>query len=165
MSSQATERRRQGKERMLKSLKKSRSWNKMTGGWQVPKFISCSSSAFWLSSRLIRLMRRSQGIHNILSLALQESIRLLDWFAVWLLLASWKLFPRDLAEEFTIKKWENHWKVIDNIFCITNEISFTIISLSSSDKFFLESWFSSWNYYFLTNYHWNLLVFTLYIRS
>ena len=72
---------------------------KMTGGWQVPKFISCSSSAFWLSSRLIRLMRRSQGIHNILSLALQESIRLLDWFAVWLLLASWKLFPRDLAEE------------------------------------------------------------------
>ena len=40
----------------------------------------------------------SQGIHNILSLALQESIRLLDWFAVWLLLASWKLFPRDLAD-------------------------------------------------------------------
>ena len=26
------------------------------------------------------------------------------------------------------------------IFCITNEISFTIISLSSSDKFFLDEW-------------------------
>merc|ERR1712012_1461476 len=67
--------------------------------------------------------------------------------------------------ELAPSKQENHWKVIDNIFCITNEISFTIISLSSSDKFFLESWFSSWNYYFLTNYHWNLLSFTLYIRS
>ena len=51
------------------------------------------------------------------------------------------------------------------LFCITNEISFTIISLSSSDKFFLKSWFSSWNYYYITNYHWNLLRFTLYIRS
>merc|ERR1712194_632020 len=49
------------------------------------------------------------------------------------------------------------------IFCITSEISFTIISLSSSDKFFLEFWFSSWNCYCITNYHWNLLRFTLYI--
>ena len=32
------------------------------------------------------------------------------------------------------KDWKN-----EIIFCITNEISFTIISLSSSDKFFLES--------------------------
>ena len=63
------------------------------------------------------------------------------------------------------EKISKSWKNIEIIFCITNEISFTIISLSSSDKFFLESWFSSWNYYFLTNYHWNLLRFTLYIRS
>ena len=51
------------------------------------------------------------------------------------------------------------------IFCITNEISFTIISLSSSDKLFLESGFFIRNYYYITNYHWNLLRFTLYIRS
>merc|ERR1739848_788394 len=51
------------------------------------------------------------------------------------------------------------------IFCITNEISFTIISLSSSDKFFLESWFFIRNYYYITNYYRNLLRFTLYIRS
>ena len=58
------------------------------------------------------------------------------------------------------------WPVVSRIiFCITNEISSTIISLSSSDKFFLKSWFSSWNYYYITNYHWNLLRFTLYIRS
>ena len=50
------------------------------------------------------------------------------------------------------------------LFCITNEISFTIISLSSSDKFFLKSWFSSWNYYYITNYDRNLLRITLYIR-
>ena len=57
------------------------------------------------------------------------------------------------------------WPVVSRIiFCITNEISSTIISLSSSDKFFLKSWFSSWNYYYITNYHWNLLRFTLYIR-
>jgi hypothetical protein len=47
----------------------------------------------------------------------------------------------------------------------TNEISFTIISLSSSDKFFLESGFFIRNYYYITNYHRNLLRFTLYIRS
>ena len=35
------------------------------------------------------------------------------------------------------------------IFCITNEISFTIISLSSSDKFFLESGFFIRNYYYI----------------
>ena len=63
------------------------------------------------------------------------------------------------------RKITKSWKNIEIIFCITNEISFTIISLSSSDKFFLESWFSSWNYYYITNYHWNLLRFTLYIRS
>ena len=40
-------------------------------------------------------------------------------------------------------KIRNSWKNIEIIFCITNEIPFTIISLSSSDKFFLESWFSS----------------------
>jgi len=51
------------------------------------------------------------------------------------------------------------------LFSITNEISFTIISLSSSDKFFLESWFFIRNYYYITNYHRNLLRFTLYIRS
>merc|ERR1712204_57773 len=34
------------------------------------------------------------------------------------------------------------WKNVEIIFCITNEISFTIISLSSSDKFF-------WNFGFL----------------
>ena len=28
-----------------------------------------------------------------------------------------------------------------------------------------KDWFSSWNYYYITNYHWNLLRFTLYIRS
>ena len=39
------------------------------------------------------------------------------------------------------------------------------ISLSSSDKFFLESWFFIRNYYYITNYHRNLLRFTLYIRS
>ena len=33
---------------------------------------------------------------------------------------------------------------VNLIFCITNEISFTIISLSSSDKFFLESRSRSW---------------------
>ena len=43
------------------------------------------------------------------------------------------------------------------IFCITNEISFTIISLSSSDKLFLESGFFIRNYYYITNYHRNLL--------
>ena len=43
--------------------------------------------------------------------------------------------------------------------------SFTIISLSSSDKFSLESWFFIRNYYYITNYHRNLLKFTLYIRS
>merc|ERR1712007_334997 len=42
------------------------------------------------------------------------------------------------------------------VFCITNEISFTIISLSSSDKFFLESGFFIRNYYYITNYHRNL---------
>merc|ERR1712137_10686 len=46
------------------------------------------------------------------------------------------------------------------IFCITNEISFTIISLSSSDKFFLESGFFIRNCYYITNYHRNLLSFT-----
>merc|ERR1711974_461648 len=51
------------------------------------------------------------------------------------------------------------------IFYITNEISFTIISLSSTNKFFLEPWFSPWNYYYITNYYWNLLRFTLYFRS
>ena len=51
------------------------------------------------------------------------------------------------------------------LFSILNEISFTIISLSSSDKFFLESWFFISNYYYITNYHRNLLRFTLYIRS
>ena len=51
------------------------------------------------------------------------------------------------------------------LFCIINEISFTIISLSSSDKFFLESRFFIRNYYYITNYHRNLLRFTLYIRS
>ena len=51
------------------------------------------------------------------------------------------------------------------LFSITNEVSFTIISLSSSDKFFLESWFFIRNYYYITNYHRNLLRFTLYIRS
>merc|ERR1712151_174588 len=51
------------------------------------------------------------------------------------------------------------------IFCITNEISFTIISLSSSDKFFLESGFFIRSCYYITNYHRNLLSFTLYIRS
>merc|ERR1711972_744325 len=49
------------------------------------------------------------------------------------------------------------------IFCITNEISFTIISLSSSDKFFLESGFFIRSCYYITNYHRNLLSFTLYI--
>ena len=63
------------------------------------------------------------------------------------------------------KKERKIWKTYEIIFCITNEISFTIISLSFSDKFFLEFWFSSWNYYYITNYHWNLLRFTLYIRS
>merc|ERR1712137_980723 len=43
------------------------------------------------------------------------------------------------------------------LFCIINEISFTIISLSSSDKFFLESRFFIRNYYYITNYHRNLL--------
>ena len=42
------------------------------------------------------------------------------------------------------------------IFCITNEISFTIISLSSSDKFILESGFFIRNYYYITNYLRNL---------
>merc|ERR1711988_1890316 len=51
------------------------------------------------------------------------------------------------------------------IFCITNEISFTIISLSSSDKFFLESGFFIRSCYYVTNCHRNLLSFTLYIRS
>ena len=51
------------------------------------------------------------------------------------------------------------------IFYITNEISFTIISLSSTNKFFLEPWFSPWNYYYNTNYYWNLLRFPLYFRS
>merc|ERR1712190_612245 len=46
------------------------------------------------------------------------------------------------------------------IFYITNEISFTIISLSSSDKFFLESGFFIRNCYYITNYHRNLLSFT-----
>ena len=32
------------------------------------------------------------------------------------------------------------------IFCITNEIPFRIISLSSDHKFFLECWFSIRNY-------------------
>lgn len=50
------------------------------------------------------------------------------------------------------------------IFFITNEISFTIISLSSDHKLFLESWFFIRDYYFITNYIWNLLRFTLYIR-
>ena len=58
------------------------------------------------------------------------------------------------------KDWKN-----EIIFCITNEISSTIISLSSSDKLFLESGFFIRNYYYITNYHWNLLRFTLYIRS
>ena len=49
------------------------------------------------------------------------------------------------------RKITKSWKNIEIIFCITNEISFTIISLSSSDKFFLESWFSSWNYYYITD--------------
>merc|ERR1712166_699917 len=43
------------------------------------------------------------------------------------------------------------------LFCITNEISFTIISLSSSDKFFLESWFFISSCYYITNCHRNLL--------
>merc|ERR1712186_174069 len=50
-------------------------------------------------------------------------------------------------------------------FCIINEISFTIISMSSSDKFFLESGFFIRSCYYITNYHRNLLGFTLYIRS
>ena len=54
---------------------------------------------------------------------------------------------------------------LEIIFCITNEITFRIISLSSSDKFFLESGFFLRNYYYNTNYHRNLLRFTLYIRS
>jgi len=37
------------------------------------------------------------------------------------------------------------------IFCITNEISFRIISLSSDHKFFLECWFSIRNYYYIWN--------------
>ena len=51
-----------------------------------------------------------------------------------------------------------------SIFCITNEISFTIISLSFDHKLFLEYWFFIRNYYFITNYYRNLLRFTLYIR-
>ena len=47
---------------------------------------------------------------------------------------------------------------------ITNEISFTIISLSFDHKLFLEYWFFIRNYYFITNYYRNLLRFTLYIR-
>ena len=75
----------------------------------------------------------------------------------------WKTFliqPNFIFYYLFSSGWKN-----EIIFCITNEISFTIISLSSSDKFFLKSWFSSWNYYYITNYHWNLLRFTLYIRS
>jgi len=49
-------------------------------------------------------------------------------------------------------------------FCITIKISFTIISLSSSNKFFLEYWFSIRNYYYITNYYWNIFIFILYIR-
>merc|ERR1712178_202283 len=47
------------------------------------------------------------------------------------------------------------------IFCIINEISFTIISLSSSDKFFLESRFFIRSCYYITNYHRNLLCFLI----
>ena len=72
-----------------------------------------------------------------------------------------KLIPKDPIHRSTF-----HGLFFNEIiFCITNEISFTIISLSSSDKFFLESGFFIRNYYYITNYHRNLLRFTLYIRS
>merc|ERR1712211_121368 len=41
---------------------------------------------------------------------------------------------------------------------------YLIIFISWDDLLFGIS-FSSWNYYYITNYHWNLLRFTLYIRS
>merc|ERR1711871_533554 len=46
-------------------------------------------------------------------------------------------------------------------FSIPNEISFRIISLSSSDKLLLESWFFISSCYYITNCHRNLLSFTL----
>merc|ERR1711959_890070 len=46
------------------------------------------------------------------------------------------------------------------LFSIPNEISFTIISLSSSDKFFFEYWFFISSCYYITNCHRNLLSFT-----
>ena len=51
-----------------------------------------------------------------------------------------------------LHSYRNEIIINEIIFCITNEISFTIISLSSSDKFFLESRFFIRNYYFITNY-------------
>ena len=148
--------------------------------WLIRLFVTFLPSGFSVSVflwKVNKFMKRARGLATPMkgsssrpakekSLSKDSIMKSQTSVSLWSYLPSVSSSSCHLPNEWAVGcKQENHWKVIDNIFCITNEISFTIISLSSSDKFFLESWFSSWNYYFLTNYHWNLLRFTLYIRS